>query len=52
MNGGGSDERIGAVSGARKFGAVKTQVELQQEQDVHQGRNQQLESLEEQEQGE
>lgn len=49
MNGGGSDQCIDAVSGARKFGAVKAQVELQQEQDVPQGGNQQLESLEEQE---
>lgn len=48
-NGGGSDTSVCVSSGVGKFGTVKAQAELQQEQDVLQDENQQPESLEKQE---
>lgn len=38
-DGGGSDERVGAGIRAGKFGTVKAQIELEQEQDTPQGGN-------------
>lgn len=48
----GSDTSVCASSGVGKYGTVKAPVELQQEQDVLQGKNQQPESLEKQEEEE